>query len=76
MSATGHMFDHYGRQADKIVNRDNKDIDVNRTHLNYNLAPKQTKKVNKEEFPLSQREILNNRLSEISRVNRENINVM
>ena len=76
MSATGHMFDHYGRQADKIVNRDNKDIDVNRTHLNYNLAPNQTKKVNEEEFPLSQREILNNRLSEVSRLNRKDVNVM
>ena len=76
MSATGHMFDHYGRQMDKNVNRSNKDIDVNRTYLNYNLAPERTKKIGENEISMSQKEILEKRLSEVSRLNRKDVNVM
>jgi vacuolar-type H+-ATPase subunit H len=76
LSAVGHMFDHYGRQMDKNVNRSNKDIDVNRTCLNYNLAPERTKKIGENEISMSQKEILEKRLSEVSRLNRKDVNVM
>lgn len=42
-AATGHLFDHYGRNAEeekyKYLYRQNDSIDPKRTHLNYNLAP-------------------------------------
>lgn len=68
--ATGHLFDHYGRNAEdekyKYLYRSNDSIDPERTCLNYNLAP------NKE----SQEERLAQRLSEVKVLKRKDVNVM
>ena len=40
--ALGHMFAHYERAKDKdgeYIKFGNEDIDTNKSHLNYNLAP-------------------------------------
>ena len=72
MSAVGSMLRHYSRAPDDGVERSNKTIDPDRTHLNYNLAadlhPEQ-----------SQKEYLENRLSEVEHLDyrkRTNINVL
>lgn len=68
--ATGHLFDHYGRNAEeekyKYLYRSNDSIDPSKTYLNYNLAP------NGE----SQEERLNKRLSEVKVLKRKDVNVM
>lgn len=64
--ATGHLFDHYGRNAEDEKYRSNDSIDPERTCLNYNLAP------NKE----SQEERLAQRLSEVKVLKRKDVNVM
>ena len=68
--ATGHLFDHYGRNAEeekyKYLYRSNDSIDPERTALNYNLAP------DKRE----QKEILEERLSQVKVLNRKDVNVM
>ena len=62
--ASGNLFDHYERKEN--IKFKNQDIDKSRSYLNYNLAPN---------INLSQREILNNRLSEVKVLKRDDINV-
>ena len=61
---SGNLFDHYERK--KNIKFKNQDIDKTRSYLNYNLVPDRN---------LSQREILNNRLSEVKVLKRDNVNV-
>ena len=61
---SGNLFDHYERKEN--IKFKNQDIDKTRSYLNYNLA------TNKN---LSQREILNNRLSEVKVLKRDDVNV-
>lgn len=68
--ATGHLFDHYGRNAEdekyKYLYRSNDSIDPERTKFNYNLAPDKR----------SQKEILDERLSQVKVLKRKDVNVM
>ena len=70
MSAVGHLFDHYGRNAEderyKYLYRSNDSIDPERTKFNYNLAPSEK----------SQLEILKERLSQVKVLKRKDVNVM
>lgn len=70
-AATGHLFDHYGRNAEeekyKYLYRQNDSIDPKRTHLNYNLAPDERK---------TQQEIFDERLSQVKCLKRKDVNVM
>ena len=70
-AATGHLFDHYGRNAEeekyKYLYRQNDSIDPGRTHLNYNLAPSDGK---------TQQEIFNERMSQVKCLKRKDVNVM
>lgn len=61
---SGNLFDHYERKEN--IKFKNQDIDKTRSYLNYNLAPNRN---------LSQREILNNRLSEVKVLKRDDVNV-
>ena len=61
---SGNLFDHYERKEN--IKFKNQDIDKTRSYLNYNLVPDRN---------LSQREILNNRLSEVKVLKRDNVNV-
>ena len=65
----GLLTRHYDRYKDKEhpeeVTYKNQDIDAERTHLNYNLAPQH------EQIPF-----LKKRLEEVHCLNRENVNVM
>ena len=61
---SGNLFDHYERKEN--IKFKNQDIDKTRSYLNYNLAPHRN---------LSQREILNNRLSEVKVLKRDDVNV-
>ena len=61
---SGNLFDHYERKEN--IKFKNQDIDKTKSYLNYNLA------TNKN---LSQREILNNRLSEVKVLKRDDVNV-
>lgn len=66
-SATGHMFKHYERARDEkgeYVKFGNRNIDLSRTHLNYNLAPDH-----------NQLEYLKERLSQVKCQNRKDVNV-
>jgi hypothetical protein len=66
--AVGHMFKHYERAKDEkgeYVKFGNEDIDKERTHLNYNLAPKRN----------SQGEFIRQRCSEVKCLNRKDVNV-
>ena len=74
--SVGHMFNHYGRREGEIVKRSNENINPELTKLNYNLAAVRTDEHGRE---LSQMEILEKRLSEISHLDlkkRSDINVM
>ena len=62
--ASGNLFDHYERKEN--IKFKNQDIDKTRSYLNYNLAPNKN---------LSQREILNKRLSEVKVLKRDDVNV-
>ena len=62
--ASGNLFDHYERKEN--IKFKNQDIDKTRSYLNYNLAPNKN---------LSQREILNKRLSEVKVLKRNDVNV-
>ena len=62
--ASGNLFDHYERKEN--IKFKNQDIDKTRSYLNYNLATDRN---------LSQREILNSRLSEVKVLKRDNVNV-
>lgn len=70
-AATGHLFDHYGRNAEeekyKYLYRQNDSIDPERTHLNYNLAPSDGK---------TQQEIFDKRMSQVKCLKRKDVNVM
>ena len=62
-SATGHMLSHYDRSKENLGDN----IDLFRTHLNYNLAP---------DHGMSQLEFIQQRLSEVRHLNRADVNVM
>ena len=63
-----HLLKHNERtEQDCHVNRSNKNIVPERTHLNYNLAP---------ETGMSMHEVLKKRLSEVRLYNRPDVNVM
>lgn len=62
--ASGNLFDHYERKEN--IKFKNQDIDKTRSYLNYNLAPNKN---------LSQREILNKRLSQVKVLKRDDVNV-
>ena len=58
----GHILQHFDRTAEHPT----ENIDKSRTHLNYNLAPKEGKQI----------DILNQRLSEVKVQNRKDVNVL
>lgn len=67
-SATGHLTKHFERAKD--INGDyikfgNQDIDIQKSHLNYNLAPEH-----------DQIEFIRQRCSEVQCLNRKDVNVM
>ena len=69
-AACGHMFKHYERAKDQdgeYLKFGNQDIDISRTHLNYNLAPIQ---------PDGQGAFVKKRCSEVKMQNRADVNVM
>lgn len=70
-SASGHMFNHYGRSEDMersaYVIRGNEKINPERTHLNYNLAP---------DHGMSQLDFIHQRMSEIRCLKRADVNIM
>lgn len=61
-SSMGHILEHFDRTAEHPT----ENIDQSRTHLNYNLAPKEGKQI----------DILNKRLSEVKVQNRKDVNVL
>lgn len=61
---SGNLFAHYERKEN--IKFKNQDIDKTRSYLNYNLVPDRN---------LSQREILNKRLSEVKVLKRDDVNV-
>ncbi len=71
-AATGHLFDHYGRNAEdekyKYLYRQNDSIDPKRTHLNYNLAFNPDGK--------TQQEIFDERMAQLKCLKRKDVNVM
>lgn len=67
-SATGHMCAHYERRKDdrgEYIKFGNQNIDLSRTHLNYNLAPEH-----------DQIEFIQKRTSEVKCQKRADVNVM
>ena len=67
-TAIGHLGKHYERGKDEsseYVKFGNPDIDPQRTHLNYNLAPQH-----------DQMDFIKQRLSEVYCLNRKDVNVM
>ena len=67
-TALGHLGKHYERGKDETseyVKFGNPDIDTQRTHLNYNLAPQH-----------DQMDFIKQRLSEVYCLNRKDVNVM
>lgn len=67
--ACGHMFKHYERAKDKdgnYIKFANENIDLTRTHLNYNLAP---------DHGMSQGEYVKQRCDEVYCLNRKDVNV-
>ncbi|MCL2390777.1 MAG: plasmid recombination protein, partial [Endomicrobia bacterium] len=69
-AACGHMFKHYERAKDQdgeYLKFGNQDIDISRSHLNYNLAPIQ---------PDGQGAFVKKRCSEVKMQNRADVNVM
>ena len=68
--ACGHLFAHYERTKDeqgKYIKFGNRDIDLSRSKLNYNLAP---------DRGMTQNEYLQERLSEVYHVKKKDLNVM
>jgi len=64
----GGLTAHYERKMDSFgeyIKFGNEEIDIERTHLNYNLAP-----------PRNQTEFISKRLSEVYCLKRDNVNVM
>ena len=69
-AAVGHLAAHYERRKDgkgEYVKFGNQDIDLQRTHLNYNLAPQRK---------IGQREFIHQRLSEVPHAKRKDLIVM
>lgn len=69
-AAVGHLAAHYERRKDgkgEYVKFGNQDIDLQRTHLNYNLAPQRK---------IGQREFIRQRLSEVPHSKRKDLIVM
>lgn len=67
-SATGHMCAHYERRKDdrgEYIKFGNQNIDLSRTHLNYNLAPEH-----------DQIEFIRQRTSEVKCQKRADVNIM
>ena len=67
-TAIGHLGKHYERGKDEsseYVKFGNPEIDPQRTHLNYNLAPQH-----------NHMEFIKQRLSEVYCLNRKDVNVM
>lgn len=70
-AAIGHLCAHYAREKDKddnYIKFGNQDIDVTRTHLNYNLA--------EEDQKMKQQDFINKRIKDLSCMNRKDVNVM
>gem|GEM_PF-864796 len=70
-SAVGQLCQHYERKKKEdgeYVKFGNEDIDLTKTHLNYNLAPERNLK--------GQIEFINQRCSEVKCLNRKDVNVM
>lgn len=70
-AAAGHMCAHYAREKDEdgnYIKFGNQDIDVTRTHLNYNLAEEDQKE--------KQVDFITNRMKELKCMNRKDVNVM
>lgn len=68
-AACGHIAKHFERAKDdngNYIKFTNQNIDLSRTHLNYNLATHQQ----------SQLDFIKNRCSEVHCLNRQNVNVM
>ena len=68
--ACGHLFKHFERAKDKdgnYIRFGNRDIDLSRSCLNYNLAPSRG---------MTQTEYLNKRLSEVYHIKKKDLNVM
>lgn len=68
--ACGHMFKHYERAKDKdgnYIKFANENIDLTRTHLNYNLAP--------DHDGMSQGEYVKQRCNEVYCLKRKDVNV-
>lgn len=63
--SSGNLFDHYERKEG--IKFKNQEIDKTKSYLNYNLAPSKN---------LSQREILNQRLSEVKLLKRNDVNII
>lgn len=66
--AMGHMMKHYERGKDasgEYIKFGNQQIDLSRTHLNYNLAPEH-----------DQLDFIHSRLKEVSVLKRKDVNVM
>ena len=63
--SAGNLLDHYERKDE--IKFKNQDIDKSKSYLNYNLASNKN---------LSQREILNQRLSEVKVLKRDDINII
>lgn len=61
--ATGHMFAHFDRKAGEKIG--NKNVEISRSHLNYNLSSQ----------PMSQLDFLKKRLSEVKVQKRKDVNV-
>ncbi len=61
--ATGHMFAHFDRKAGEKIGNEN--VDLSRSHLNYNLASQ----------PMSQLDFLKKRLGEVKVQNRKDVNI-
>ena len=68
-AATGHMFAHFERAKDEngeYVKFGNESIDTSKSHLNYNLSPRNC----------SQGEFVKRRCGEVKCLNRKDVNVM
>lgn len=66
--AMGHLMKHYERSKDvngEYIKFGNQQIDIGRTHLNYNLAPER-----------NQLDFIHKRLSEVYVLKRKDVNVM
>jgi len=69
-AACGHLFRHYERAKDEngeYIKFGNQDIDTDKSHLNYNLAPMQSD---------GQGGFVKERCSEVKMQNRKDVNVM